>query len=84
MQVLAPCDPLEMKEATACVQKLAKKPTYMRLGKVGEPNFTDKSIEEFKFGKLRYISKGKDIAIITYGTIMKLCNEIKIGLENKS
>ena len=83
MQVLAPCDPLEMKEATTWCAKISQKPTYMRLGKVGEPNFTDKSVDEFQFGKLRYIKKGKDVAIITYGTTIKMCNEIKDALEKK-
>lgn len=83
MQVLAPCDPLEMRDATSWCAKISEKPTYMRLGKVGEPNFTDKADEKFSFGRLRYINKGSDIAIITYGTTIKICSEIQDELKKK-
>ena len=67
MNVLAPCDPLEMKEATTWCATKNNGPVYMRLGKVGEPVLTDKAIDSFKFGKIRYLSKGREIAILSYG-----------------
>ncbi len=78
MQVLAPCDPLEMEEATRWCAIKNKGPVYMRLGKAGEPILTKKVEENFLFGKIRYLkkSKNKKIAIISYGTIMKMAIEI--------
>ena len=32
----------------------------MRLGKVGEPTFTENAIDKFEFGKPRYLIKGND------------------------
>ena len=83
MTVLAPCDPLEMELATRwCVQR-KEGPVYMRLGKAGEPNLTSNALEKFKVGKIRYLEKGKDIALISYGTILSLSQDIKSRLEKK-
>ena len=51
MQVLAPCDPLEMKEATEWCANKSNSPTYMRLGKAGEPNLTENAVDKFEIGK---------------------------------
>lgn len=91
MTVLAPCDPLEMEEATLwCVQK-NKGPVYMRLGKKGEPILTNnKNVDKFEIGKIRYLIKYKEkkIVIISYGTIMslalKVANKLKISKFNCS
>ena len=86
MQVLAPCDPLEMESATTWCATKNKGPVYMRLGKVGEPVLTEKSIDKFKFGKLRRINedKKKKIAIISYGTIMSLAKKVQDNLIKKN
>ena len=76
MQVLAPCDPLEMKEATMWCANQSKSPTYMRLGKAGEPNLTENAVEKFEIGKIRYLQKGRDYGLISYGTILNYCNEL--------
>ena len=81
MQVLAPCDPLEMRDATRWCASQENGPVYMRLGKAGEPIFTDKAIEKFNFGKIRYLKKGKDIAIITYGISMSIAYEVNEKLQ---
>ena len=52
MQVLAPCDPLEMKEATEWCANKSNSPTYMRLGKAGEPNLTENAVDKFEIGKI--------------------------------
>ena len=70
MTVLAPCDPEEMKLATQWCATKSTGPVYMRLGKKGEPIVTKKSVDKFKIGKIRYITKGDDVAIITYGVII--------------
>ena len=81
MQVMAPCDPDEMRLATEWCANKSQNPTYMRLGKAGEPNLT-KNAEKFEFGKIRYLSKGDDFAIISYGVTVKLAFDLKKKLEN--
>lgn len=70
MIVLAPCDPREMEEATKWCINRKKSPVYMRLGKAGEPDLTKKAIEKFEFGRIRMLTRGKDIAILSYGTLI--------------
>ncbi len=76
MTVLAPCDPEEMKLATRWCATRSKGPVYMRLGKRGEPVFTKNSVDKFQIGKIRYLKKGKDIAIITYGITISLAFKV--------
>jgi transketolase len=55
MQIIAPCDPAECTEATLHCATQKKGPVYLRIGKAGEPVFTDKAVDPWVFGKLRYI-----------------------------
>ena len=82
MQVLAPCDPNEMKLATEWCANESNGPTYMRLGKAGEPTLTENA-DKFEFGKVRYLCKGADIAIISYGITVKMAFELKEKFEKK-
>ena len=52
MRIIAPCDPLEMKEATEWCANKSKSPTYMRLGKAGEPNLTENAVDKFEIGSI--------------------------------
>ena len=81
MQVMAPCDPDEMRLATEWCANKSNNPTYLRLGKAGEPNLTSNA-DKFEFGKIRYLSKGEDYAIISYGITVKLAFELKEKLES--
>jgi len=72
MAVIAPCDPAETRAATLWCTEQTRGPVYLRLGKAGEPDFTSKATEPWEFGKLRYIRKGSDVCILTYGPIMKV------------
>jgi len=81
MTVLAPCDPNEMKLATEWCASKSKGPVYMRLGKVGEPDITSSALDKFEVGKLRYLVKGKDIAIISYGVTVNLALNVARELE---
>ena len=83
MTVIAPCDPSEMREATKWCATKNRGPVYMRLGKVGEPNLTENAIDKFEFGKIRYLKKGKEIAIISYGITVKIAIELSIELEKQ-
>ena len=51
MQIIAPCDPAECTEATRYCATQKKGPVYLRIGKAGEPNYTDKAIDPWVFGK---------------------------------
>ena len=54
-------------------------PIYLRFGKAGEPNLTQKDSEPFVFGKLRYLRRGSDVCVLSYGVIMKMAAEIADG-----
>jgi transketolase len=86
MQILAPCDPLEATEATKYCAAQEVGPIYLRLGKAGEPILTKDAIEPFVFGKVRYLQKGNDVCILSYGVIMKTAMEVfkQLKLEGKS
>lgn len=81
MQILAPCDPLECIEATKHCATQKTGPIYLRIGKAGEPKFTENAVEPFVFGKIRYIRKGTDVCILSYGVIMKKAIEVADHLE---
>lgn len=76
MTVLAPCDPQEMRLATAWCATESTGPVYMRLGKAGEPDLTADAVDPFEIGKVRYLRKGSDVAILTYGITMAMGYEI--------
>jgi len=82
LTILAPCDPLELEPATvACVN--ATGPMYLRIGKAGEPIFTQNAIEPFVLGKIRYIQRGTETAVISFGHVMDLSHKICKRLEEK-
>lgn len=83
-QVIAPCDPIELKNAIKFCLYRSTKPTYLRIGKTGEKKFLFKETEKWKFGKIRKIVNGKDICILTFGPIIKLAFEVReICLKKK-
>jgi transketolase len=83
MAIIAPCDPLETEAATwVCAERNG--PTYLRLGKAGEPNLTAEAPEPFAFGKVRLIRPGKDVCIIAYGPIMKMAWEVAERIERET
>jgi transketolase len=71
MSVIAPCDPSEVEAATRWCVNQQGGPVYLRLGKAGEPDFTKDAPEPWAFGKARLIRPGSDVAILSYGPIMK-------------
>ena len=72
MSVIAPCDPAETRAATLWCVGQTRGPVYLRLGKAGEPDLTANAPDPWEFGKLRYLKNGRDICIVSYGTIMKM------------
>lgn len=83
MQIIAPCDPAECTEATRYCATQRIGPIYLRLGKAGEPIYTDKAVDPWQFGKLRYIKRGTDVCILTYGVIMQKAMKLAEQLEAK-
>ena len=82
MQIIAPCDPLETIESVKYCTRQKKGPVYLRLGKVGEPTFTEIA-DPWEFGKIRYTRKGSDVCILTYGVIISLADKIAQNLDDK-
>jgi len=83
MQIIAPCDPAECTEATLYCAEQKKGPVYLRLGKAGEPNYTDKAVDPWQFGKLRYIKRGADVCILSYGIIMQKAMQLAERFERQ-
>lgn len=83
MQVIAPCDPAETEAATRFLAAESLHPTYLRLGKAGEPDLTSGAVDPFRFGQLRYIRKGKDTCILSYGPMVKMALDVAEKLESE-
>ena len=81
MKIICPCDPLELKEAVNYCSSKSKGPTYLRIGKSGEKNYSQFSNEKWKFGKIRKIFNGSKMCILTYGPIIKKAFELKEKLK---
>lgn len=82
MQIIAPCDPAECTDATAWCSTQKIGPVYLRIGKAGEPILT-KGAEPWKFGKVRYLRRGTDVCILTYGVITKMAAAIADELQSQ-
>jgi transketolase len=82
MSIIAPCDPLELEEAIGfCATN--KGPTYLRLGKAGEPNLTENAPDPFVFGKARCIKAGTECCFLTYGPITKMAMDLAVRIEQE-
>jgi transketolase len=82
MQILAPCDPLECIEATRWCARQKNGPVYLRIGKAGEPVLT-REAEPWQFGKVRYLRRGSDVCILTYGVITGMAARIADTLQGQ-
>ena len=76
MRVLVPCDPNQLKFYIDQSLNL-NGPTYIRIGKKGEPIITSK-VKEIKIGKSNLIREGNDFLILAIGPII---NEALIAVE---
>ena len=83
MNIIAPCDPNELIEAVNFCCTKSKSPTYLRIGKTGEKNFTSNKTGKWKFGKIRKINSGSDVCFLTFGPIIKKVFEVQKKLESK-
>jgi transketolase len=73
LQILCPGDPIEVRQALIEAYK-SKKPTYIRLGKKGEPIIFKKK-PKFKIGKFIKISSGKDIVLLGVGNALSIASD---------
>jgi transketolase len=81
MKVIAPCDATEMRlSLRAALQSSG--PTYIRIGKKGEPAIHDPSIS-FEIGKAITLKKGADVLILASGTLMSNVLAAASTLENQ-
>jgi transketolase len=76
MNIIAPCDPAETKLATEWCATQERGPVYLRLGKAGEPNLTADAADAWAFGRLRYLTKGTDVCVLSYGPTVKLAGDV--------
>lgn len=85
MQIIAPCDPLECVEATRWCARQRNGPVYLRIGKAGEPVLT-KDAEPWRFGKIRYLRRGTEICILSYGIITGMAMTVadRLASQGKS
>jgi len=84
MTILAPCDPEEARAASLYVgRRTSGGPVYLRFGKAGEPVITSDAVEPFQFGKVRYLRKGNDVAILSYGVIMGMAAKVADTLKSR-
>ena len=81
MTVLAPCDPAEMRLMTHWCATQSQGPVYMRLGKAGEPDLTAGASDAFEVGKIRYLQRGTDVALLSYGIAVGMAKKIAAKLE---
>jgi len=68
MQVIAPCDAIELRLALRAALS-ASAPTYIRIGKKGEPNVHEIH-PTFSIGKAITIREGSDILMVCTGTLL--------------
>lgn len=79
--ILSPASPLEVKKATKAAYEYDG-PVYLRLGTNKEPEIYD-SDYEFQIGKGIELKSGKDITLISTGSIVKDVIEVATDLEKK-
>lgn len=79
--ILAPGDPIEAEQATIAAYK-TQGPVYLRLGKAGEPTVHKKK-PDFEIGKGLTVREGKDIAILSMGSMLLTAMKVSELLKNK-
>jgi transketolase len=81
MQVIAPCDATEMRLALRAALN-SSQPTYIRIGKKGEPAIHDTNIS-YEIGKAITIQGGFDVLILASGTLMPNVLDAANSLEDQ-
>lgn len=82
LTILAPCDPGELASSVRACMSI-NGPVYLRIGKAGEPDFTSSAVEPFTLGKIRYLQRGSDVAVMTFGHCMDVSYAVATQLKDK-
>ena len=82
MNVYCPCDPIEVKLGLRAILQQSQ-PTYVRLGKKGEPNFHDEYLHSVTLGKSISMKNGRDVCIISTGNAMQIAMEAANHLDGE-
>ena len=82
MNVYCPCDPIEVKLGLRAILQQSQ-PTYVRLGKKGEPNFHDESLDSVTLGKSITMKNGRDVCIVSTGNAMKIAIDAAHCLDDE-
>jgi transketolase len=82
MVIAAPADPLEMTDVVTQISNLPG-PAYVRVAKGGEPIITS-NLPKLEFGKIRPITDGNDVAILTTGVMLHECLDATKILNDKN
>ena len=75
MQIICPGDKKEVREALIKAYE-SNKPTYIRLGKKGEP-LIHKKKPNFQIGKSIFLKKGNDVALLGVGNALSIASSVK-------
>jgi transketolase len=82
LNIIAPCDPLELESAVRYCCNISKSPVYLRIGKVGEKILTNnKNVKKWEFGKIRKIADGQNICFLSFGPIINKAFNIREKLK---
>jgi transketolase len=84
LEVWTPCDPNSVEFAINMIVKKREHPSYLRLGKAGEPNLKFASDYQPKLGYGRFffeVAQEFDVYFLTYGTITKQVTEAATKLQ---
>ncbi len=69
LAVVCPCDAFETRAALRAAMR-ADHPTYLRLGKRGEPKVHSETPANFAIGEALTIREGRDVCLLATGTIL--------------
>lgn len=81
MHVICPGDPVEVELAVAAALEL-KRPTYLRIGKKGEP-VVHAQPPNFQVGRGIVLQEGHDIALVSVGNVLPLALDCAQVLTDK-
>ena len=85
LQIICPGDQKEVREALIKAYE-SNKPTYIRLGKKGEP-LIHKTKPDFQIGKSIFLKKGENVALLGVGNALSIaskCEEELLAKDIKS
>ena len=82
MRIMAPCDPNELRYYIDEALK-SNGPTYIRIGKKGEPTITQNS-KKISFGRSNLIKDGEDYLILAIGPIINEALEAATKFESRN